>query len=326
MSKLNSSYYRKLTTAIVLLLCISVHANSEDDSAEQTIKQYYNAFAHILKSTTSTTSRKARKELTPLLMVGWDDERGSMAFPNEPHLLFNSNDRPSINPLPYFNEFDFNRFQDIGTEEERETLHIDISDISYGKIEMINQPIKFADNPNNRDSIVVFYRMKVNKTYKVTKIVQSDDGIQKEGECKNYTLHDNIAVRRLDGRIVRLRNECGGSAEFTADELNYDGLILEGLEAWKDKRYQDAYKTYRKIIELRKDNPPAIACFHLGLMMYDQWKGRAVYAPEINRRTAEKHALNYMKKGASMRSDNYVDGVDFAKSCYEAYYNMITRD
>ena len=272
-----------------------------------------------MKSQSSSKSYLALKnKVSPLLPDGWRDETADVHFPNEPHRLFNNNYSATfLTAKKYFSTFDQERLSNIATDSEKEKLRIKMK-VEYGSVEAISQPTTFDDNPAKRGSVITHWRMKVTKTYS---IVQLNDNEEESNANNSIVLHDNIAVRYRDGKIVRLRNECGGSAEFTADELNYEGLLLEATDAWNDSRYQEAYRLYRKIIEMRKNNPPARACFHLGLMMYDQWKGRAVYNPDINRKKAGQYAVNYMKKGSQM-----TDELDFAKECYRAYYNMITTD
>lgn len=311
----------RFVVAIVSLLIasFSLHAECTMEKANTIIRDFYGGMDALLSSQTSSKSLLVLKnKIDPLLPYGWTDETADVHFPNEPHRLFN-NDRTSsyLTAKKYFSTFDQERLSNIATDSEKEKIRIKMN-VDYGATEAISQPTTFNDDPSKRGSLITHWRMKLTKTYFVVELNENE---QETNASKRIVLHDNIAVRYRDGKIVRLRNECGGSAEFTADELNYEGLLLEATDAWNDHRYQEAYRLYRKVIELKPQDPPARACFHLGLMMYDQWKGRAVYDSDIDRKKAGQYAANYMKKGSKM-----TDEPSFAKECYRAYYNIITTD
>lgn len=299
--------------ALSSIISLNAFAESSLEDAGKTIKEYYEGISHVFESTRSGESMlKRMREVMPLLP---DHGNGTFNFPNEPNLLFSTGTAPFLEPDNYFGLIDEKKFYKTESNDEKQRLDIRI-DVKYGNVVPVSYPITFSDEPNNRVQSVDYYEMDLTKTYSVTDILNGNKKL-----LKNVTLHDRISVRKRDGAIASQKNECGGGAGLTADEINYEGLIYEATSAWNRKEYQEAYRLYRKVIELRPQNPPARACFHLGLMMYDQWKGRVVYNPDINSKKAGQYAVNYMKKGSQM-----TDELDFAKECYRAYYNMITTD
>ena len=299
--------------ALSLIISFDAFAESSLEDADKIIRQYYDGISHVFGATKRGESwSKRNKEVMPLLP---DHGNGTFNFPNEPRALFNTGSAPFLEPSNYFGLIDENKF--LRTENNNEKQLYDITvEVTYGNVVPVSYPITFSDEPSNRVQSVDYYEMDLTKKYSVRDVLDPN-----WKTVKNVTLHDRISVRKRDGAIASQKNECGGGAGLTADEINFEGLIYEATSAWNRKEYQEAYRLYRKVIELRPNNPPARACFHLGLMMYDQYKKRAVYNPDIDRKKAGQYAVNYMKKGSQM-----TDELDFAQECYNAYYNMVIAD
>lgn len=308
---------RVITTVTLLMGTCSIYANCTMEQANTIINEFYLTMDNIFKSHSSTRSYLILKEdMDPLLPTGWRDEEADVYFPNEPHRLFdNEFDFNYLSATKYFSSIDHERLGNIATDDEHEIFQIQMK-VVLGRVEPIPEPTKFDKDPAKREPTTTHWRMKVQKTYTVKDL--TDEHSKKN---KVITLNDNIAVRVRDSKIVRLRNECGGSAEFSADEINYEGLILEATDAWKDGRYEEAYRLFYKVITLKPKDPPARACFHLGLMMYDQYKGRAVYNSSIDKKTAGKYAVNYFKKGYEMNDEPH-----YGQECWRGYYNLTTPD
>lgn len=299
--------------ALSSIISFDAFAESSLEDADKIIRQYYDGISHVFGATKRGESwSKRNKEVMPLLP---DHGNGTFNFPNEPRALFNTGSAPFLEPSNYFGLIDDHKFLTTENNEEKQLLDIMVK-VTYGNVVPVSYPITFSDEPSNRVQSVDYYEMDLTKKYSVRDVLDPN-----WKTVKTVTLHDRISVRKRDGAIASQKNECGGGAGLTADEINFEGLIYEATSAWNRKEYQEAYRLYRKVIELRPDNPPARACFHLGLMMYDQYKKRAVYNPDIDKDTAGKYAVNYMKKGYKM-----TDEPEFAQECYRAYYNMVNSD
>ncbi len=306
------------------------YAVSSED-AGKVIVNYYESIGQWLAQSSSDASFKKRKLVALLLPGAGDIRKGNFNFPNEPHLIFGSPDAsPFLELTNYFNLFDNQRFPIEFDQQQRCKIELKVT---YGEVRSINYYSNFADEPNERPVAVEYYEMVVNKAYTVSRL-------QDDGESTSPTifrLTDTTTVRKRDGVVAMQRNRCGGykplsqgqtttgdqpgqqpTGHIAQDEVNLEAYLIVALEAWNDKNYTKAYDYYWRALAIKETSR---ACFHLGLMMYDQWKKRAVFNPNVDRKRAGKWAVNLMKRAIAIG-----DEPQYVREAYRALYYMKEQD
>ena len=320
--------------------------------ANAAIQKYYNNFQQWLKLDNSDDAFMYRRQsIYPLIAEKSrlsDDAAWDFNFPNEPYRLFGIGvNRPKLEKAPYFNPFDTEKYTKSAQAKERGSgdFFTVSMDVNFGPVKQVRYYYTFADDPDKRDIKVDYFQMAVKKTYHVTHHVvikgAGGDTEVKADNTRDYTFHDTTMVRSRDLIITYQRNECGGHPAITQEnshtsnttnsnsssqqnipqalqqDAQFEAMLALAQSVHEDKQYERAFQLYLKTLLIKETS---MACFQLGVMMYDQWKGRQVYDPTINSKQAGKRCVNLMKRAWELGEPHYsLEGK-------KAYYNLMTRD